>query len=233
MSNADLLAGTVMDAAAALMNDVNRRVYTYAVQVPYLNIALHELQELFALNSIPVTEKLNIPITVPAGLNIIDFGTSNPKLPNDLVEPVEIWESTSGLNQWTKMSRVITMPPTNGNPPILGNRLEIWNWENQRLYLSPANNIIDIKMEYIRSLFTNATDENSVLNILNSETFLEYRTAGLLARFVGENPTRATELDGLASLGLDRVSGISNKGKQSIVVRRRPFRQSYKRRVVR
>jgi hypothetical protein len=35
-TTADLTAGTVMDAAAALMNDAAKSIYPYATQVPYM-----------------------------------------------------------------------------------------------------------------------------------------------------------------------------------------------------
>jgi hypothetical protein len=62
-----LTSGTVMNQAAALLNDPSRTVYTYPVQIPYLNQALQELQELFELNNIPVTDTVtSTPIEVPA-----------------------------------------------------------------------------------------------------------------------------------------------------------------------
>lgn len=82
MASVDLLAGTVMDKAASLMNDSARTVYTYAAQVPYLNIALQELQEEFELNGISVTENVSAVINMPAGSTTIVFnGLGVPTLP--------------------------------------------------------------------------------------------------------------------------------------------------------
>src|SRR5215813_7097490 len=104
MSTADLLAGTVMNSAAALMNDPARRVYGYTTQNPYINMAMQELQELFALNDLPVTEKISTIITLNAGVDTLGYITT-PALPIDFIEPETIWESTSGLNQWTPVNR--------------------------------------------------------------------------------------------------------------------------------
>jgi hypothetical protein len=73
---------------------------------------------------------------------------------------------------------------------------------------------------------------NVNLPFTNITTYLEFKTAALCAMFIAENPTRAMTLNSEASLSLDRALGIPVKGEQSIVVRRRPFRYSYKHRGV-
>jgi hypothetical protein len=71
-----LLATTVMDSAAALLNDQAKQQYTYLVQIPYLNMALSELKEYFELNNVPVTDTFtSTPITVASGAESVGFGT--------------------------------------------------------------------------------------------------------------------------------------------------------------
>jgi len=50
----------------------------------------------------------------------------------------------------------------------------------------------------------------------------------LMASNIAENPTRAQELNGDAIRSIDRALGITIKGRQSQVTRRRPFRAGYK-----
>jgi len=231
MATPDLTSGQVMDSAAALMNDAAKSIYSYTIQLPYLNIALQELQETFELYEMPVTDTVTDAVmTLPANNDRIGFGIVAPFLPIDMIEPQYLWERITGIDPYTPMARLKYLPRYMEG---VENTQLIWYvWESQQLRFMPASASIDIKMDYIRNLFvpftqTNGTDQ---VNIINAASFLEYKTASLLSNFVGENPTRAKELAGESELAMDRSLGISIKGRQSTTTRRRPFRSSYKRR---
>lgn len=232
MSSIDLTAGTVMDASAALLNDVAKSVYTYVAQIPYLKIALQELQEHYELNNIPSTDQLSAVIQVNSGVSAIRFnaaGTAaDPKLPDDLIEPQKLWERTRDINPFVPMTKVDGLPQSMVGIEI--SQFQIYVWEANEVRFFPANANNDIKMEYIRSLFTLPTDEFSLINVVNGAIFLEYRTAALCAWFIGENKSRSDELNVFAGLAIDRSTGIGTKGRQATVTRRRPFGSSYKRR---
>jgi len=225
----DLVAGTVMNAAAASLNDVARTVYTYTAQIPHLNTALQELQEEFELNDIPVTAATSAVINCPSGTETIEFGVSPlPELPSDLIEPQKLWERTEGIDPWIPMTKVDAIPLFMEGVEI--NQFIFWVWESQMIKLLPTDQDNDIKMEYTRNLFTPVVDETSPIGVINAQTFLQYRTAALCAEFIGENKSRADDLNGFAALAMGRATGIGTKGRQAIVTRRRPFRASYKRR---
>jgi len=223
--------------AAALLNDANQDEYTDSVQLPYLNMSLSELQEIFEQNNIPSTQTSSAVINVPAGVDEVGFApdppiADTPYLPDDLVEINELFESREGQNNWMRVDKreylTKNLIPGGTETSYFG----IWAWLDQKIKLIAANADNDLKLDYIKSLFVpididTITDD---LIILNSATFLQYRTAALCAEFVGENPSRAASLNSNASLALDRTLGISTKGKQSIVYRRRPFRAAWKRR---
>lgn len=230
MSTAQLTAGTVMRKAAALMNDVNRSVYTYAIQVPYLQTAMQELQEYYELHSVSVTESQSAVIQVDAGFEeiLFDAGVGLPKLPDDMIEPQQLWERTRDTNPYTPMTRVEYLPHYMEGTEI--SQLLQYVWQEQKIMFLPANADIDIKIDYVKALFTELVNENSVINVINARSFLEFRTAGLLSEFIENNDATANKMNGYASLAMDRAAGISVKGKQSIVTRRRGFRSSYKRR---
>lgn len=230
MSVLNYTAGNVMDRAAVLNNDSARAVYTYLVQIPYLNLAIDELQELFQLSNIPATNETSTEITVPAGVTEIVFSATlpNPSLPIDLIEPRNLYEKTYGATQFSPMGKVNILPPSDGTT---FSKFSSWSWIDQEIRFPAASPDINvIKMDYVKNLFVDVVDENSVIGILNAKSFLEYRSAALLAEFIGENKTRADALNNNAGLGMDRVIGIGTKTKQSFVVRRRPFRAAYKRR---
>ncbi len=231
MAASDLTAGQVMNGSAALLNDPNRTVYTYAAQIPYLRIALQELREDFELNSIPVTENRSAVIQINAGVTEIIYNAAgtptNPSLPDDMVEPKALWERARGIDPYTFMSRVDFLPEYMAGTLIP--QFLIYSWQDQKIKVMPANANNDIKIDYVKELFQNITDENSLINVVNAITALQFRTAGLCAEFIERNQTSADSMNAAAQLALNRVEGIGIKGKQSIVTRRRPFRSSYKR----
>lgn len=228
MAASDLVAGTVMNLAASLLNDTARTVYTYAAQLPYLQMALQELREYFEQHSISVTQEVSAVIQVNAGQNQIVYnGTTTPSLPNDFVEPLQLWESTRGQNGYTPMTRKDFIPPYIAD--IVTSVFGFYAWNGQAIILPVANADNDVKIQYIRELFVPLVDESSIINVVNAQTFLEYRTAALCAEFIERNITSANSLNSNAVFALDRAAGISAKSKQVIMTRRRPFRGAYKR----
>lgn len=229
MSAADLTAAQVMDKSAVLMNDSAKTTYTYAAQLPYLQIALQELREHFELNKIPVTQLTSAVIPVDAGDIAVGYNGAGLKtLPNDMVEPIKLWERNRNINPFIPMTKLSYLP--HSQEGVLTNQLSYYVWESQSIKFLPSLQNNDIKIDYVRELFQAIVDENSFINVVNAQTFLEYRTAALLAEFIERNKTSADGFNGYAVLGIDRTTGISVKGKQNIMTRRRPFRASYKRR---
>ncbi len=228
----DVTSGDIMDRSAALNNDPSKAIYTYTKQLPYLNSALQELQELFELNEVPVVDKRSAVITLAAGVTEIGFSATDPHLPNDLVEPVLLWERLTGVDPYTPMTKVNTLSLVTAG--ILINQFVNYVWENQKIKVQESVQSNDIKMDYISRLFAPFRSVNGIdtITIINSQSFLEFRTGALVAQFLGENETRAQALNGSAALALDRVIGISAKGRQSIMTRRRPFRAGWKNRGV-
>ena len=229
----NLTAGTVMNNSAALLNDPVLTVYTYLKQIPYLNIALQELQEEFELNNVPVTDTVSAEMTVPSGNTFIEFEPSVPDpdtdyLPDNLIEPKVLWERPFNDNPYVPMTRVDYLPRYMEGVEIP--QFIFYTWQSQQIRFLPANQINQIKMDYVRDLFVTVTDPDDELGVINAKTFLEYRTAGLCAEFIGENKTRADDLNAFSSLAIDRATGIGSKGRQRINIRHRPFRASYKRR---
>jgi hypothetical protein len=202
----------IIKTVAVLMNDAAQTQYNNVSCLPLLNLALDELQELYELNEIPVTNEVSAAITIKAGIDRLGFDTT-PALPSDLIEIKQIWESIKGSNSYT---------------PVVS-----WTWEHGRLKFTVSKNDLDLKINYIGSIFNTPIlikDINVDLPFNNIKTYLEYKTTALCAMFIAENPTRALALDSLAGTALSRALGIPIKGMQSIVTRRRPFRASFKRR---
>lgn len=235
MSAATVTGGNIMDLSASLLNDTAKSVYTYAAQSNYLRMALQELRELFELNEISVTQLSSSVIQINAGVTSIQYdaaGTpTNPKLPDDMVVPSQLWERTRGIDPYTPMTRREFLP--HDLEGILTSQFIYYVWQSQQIIVLPANQNNDIKIDYVKQLFPDAgatVDQNTQINVVNCMTFLEYRTASLCAEFIERNVTSAQALGAYALLALDRATGIGVKSKQNIFTRRRPFRAAYKKR---
>lgn len=224
MATPNFTAGDVMDSAAALLNDSQQQIYTYAVQIPFLKVALRELREYLELSNIPVTNEVDTVLAIPAGTTVISFITT-PALPTDLISIRQLFERVQDTNPFFPMTKVEYLPAwIEGQEQYSFN---VWAWINNEIRLPSCVQINDLKLNYIREI-TNIVDENSQLELINGQTFLEFRCAALCAEYIGENKTRADDLNINAQSALDRSIGIENKAKQSIFTRRRPFRSSYK-----
>ncbi len=223
----------IITTVAGLMNDSIQAVYTNTVCLPFLNLALDELQEIYELNDIPATNETSAAITIKSGINRIGFDTI-PSFPSNLIEIKQLWESTTGLNQWTPMIKKDTIPHyLQDNTKI--SMFLIWALEHGRVKLIAANADNDIKIDYIGSLFNTPIqikDINVGLPFINIKTYLDYKVSALCAMFIAENESRAIALDALTGTALTRALGIPIKGLQSVVTRRRPFRHSFKHRGV-
>jgi hypothetical protein len=219
-----MTAGQIMDFSAAMLNDPLKKLFTYNKQLPYLQIALQELKEECEIANIPNTNKVSAPLTVSPAMRDIG-GPTGPPLPTDLIEPLSLWERQSGtVNDFTLMTKREFLPETQGSTA----EFMYWTWNQQMIEFIKATGPRDVKIHYTSSPVDVITDDRSQVVMINCATFLEYRTAALVARFVGQNKTRADELDSFAVGGLERALGIDTKGKQAIATRRRPFRAAFK-----
>jgi hypothetical protein len=103
-----------------------------------------------------------------------------------------------------------------------------WVWSDNKITFLPSNDNEDIKIDYIGSLFPKYISQDTIIPVQNAQGYLSYKTAELMADMIEHNDSRAQTNGGRAALALDRISGITIKGKQQIMARRRPFRSAYK-----
>lgn len=226
MPTPDITAGSVMDAAASLMNDTNKQVYTYTAQLPYLKMALQDLRKKLQLDNIPVTNETSAALSVTAGTTAISFITS-PALPTDLIEIQRLWERSSSSYPWTPMVRKEFLPHYLEGQTVT--QFLIWSWIDNEIKVLESSADIDIKIDYIKQLLDlSSIDQNSVIGVINVDSYLQFRTAALCARFIAENETRAQSLDNEAITAFDILTGIESKAAQSITTRHRPFRAGWK-----
>lgn len=222
-------AASIMDKAASLMNDTAKTVYTYDAQLPYLQMALDELLEHMELNNISYTNEVSGVIVIPAGTTVVypESDQLTPSYPANLVSILSISERSADSSEpYVPVTYREFLPVEMIG--IASGQLTYWTWQDQKIKFLSTNLDREILLQYIKTVFPQPLTEDSVIPIINCRSFLQYRTAGLCSRFVGENPTRADNLDTLAMLAIDRVTGIEVKSKQNQIIRRRPFLARYK-----
>lgn len=232
MATVNLTGQQVITFAAARLNDASQQLYTNAVQLPFLNIALAELQEIYEANNIPVTDETSAIIEVDAAAAgfvevIFDDSVLTPTvLPSDMVEIKVAWESPRDLNQWTRMTKLDYLPEYQIGAQI--SQFVYYQWATNAMKMLAANADNDIKLDYVRSLFVEITDVSTDLLVQNSLSYLGNRVASLVASDIEENQERSQRLYMDALGGLDRALTIPTKGRQRITTRRRPFRSGFK-----
>lgn len=210
--------------AAVLNNDSQQQLFTNVALFPYFLIAFNEYVEMLQENNIPVINKVSATYTLTTAMTDIG-GSSGLTLPDDFIEIVAVYERTAGSNDdFIPVGRRDFLPLTSIKTALLG----VYAWQDQIIKFIGATGNREIKLEYLSDTTQQIINENSVCTLLNSQNTLQYRTAGLAARFIGENPTRADELDGFASTAFERTTNVSIKSKQIMPARRRPFRSRTK-----
>lgn len=232
MSAGTLTAGTVMDGSASLMNDTAKVTYTYVVQLPYLKIALQRLREIFERNGVAVTQATSAVIQMTAGDTTIEYDAApDPELPDDFVEPLQLWERPHGVDPWVPMTRKDFLPHYLEGQPYQP-QFMWFQWDGQIITVLQTSQDNDIKIDYIRELFETIVDDTSSINVVNAITWLQFVTASLLKKYIERDETAALALMSDALLCESDVLGISSRSKQTIMTRRRPFRAGWKRRSV-
>lgn len=220
-------ASEIMNSAAVLMNDAAKSEYTYYIQLPYLNMAINELNEHCQLNNVPVTNVVaDDTLIVKPGVIMLDMHT-NPHLPFDLIEIQQINERLAGTTEnYLPMTRREFLPP-------LTNKIDSlvwWTWQFQQINFIGATSPRQLQLNYITTgipVIKQATDN---IEMINAKSYLIYRTAQLLAEHIPKDGIVAATLNQKTVEALDRFLGINTKGKQAIQTRRRPFLAAYKNR---
>ncbi len=220
-----ITVGTVCDRVRAILNDQAGAVFTDTVILPHFQIAYDDLRNELQDNNIPITNKTTAGITILTGVTDIG-GATGPALPIDMVDILAIWERQSGsTNNFILMDRNQFLPKIS---PVTA-YLQYWSWSDQIVHFLGATGDIEVKIDYVAQTLPDGINENTQIKLYNARNFLGFRTAGLAARFIGENPSRADDCDKNADRTLETLLSISIKSEQKITTRRQPFMGRYRR----
>ena len=217
-----LLAQNVMDLSASLLNDTGKSLFTYAVQIPYLNMAITELREEAERNNNASTNKTTEALVVLAGVTELTLDD----LPRDFREAQHLWERNNGQTSmdYLDMTRMEFLPPY----VVKSTCLIYWSYQDQKIKFIGATTDRQLRLDYVAETMPKVIDPTDEIPMLLAESFLMYRTAALLSQYVGENDTRGATLRENAQMAFDRFISINVKGRQAIATRRRPFNYGWR-----
>jgi hypothetical protein len=208
-----LSAGDVMDQAAAILNDVPKNMYTYAVQLPYVKKANEALEQLLMVYGVSQQRVKSASISVAAGALTLT-------LPSDFLLPIKLYERAQGAtnNDWVPMGEADWEP----NPPQT-NTLVIWAFRNNAINFVGSTDNREVLLEYERALAiitTQSSQEDSYL----FKPYLAAKTAEYCVRYVGMNKVMADEIrDNECFRAEDNLSHILVGNAQGVRHRRAQF----------
>lgn len=212
-----ITAANILTGVKPLLNDPQGIIYTDDALLPLLKKAYKELQARLARAGMGVAKEVSSVIPVNAGVVALGDGSG---LPSGFLYPIELKEAARGASQeefflmgestWEETTQVVA-------------ELQMWSWREEEIKFRGANTNRDVLIRYMKGL-TEVTATTSPITILNSELFLESRTASIAAAVLGENYTRAQSLNQDAEQWYDVLIGTLVKRGQRIPTRRRRTR---------
>lgn len=207
------LASDVMDSSRAVLNDIAKDLYTDEALLPYLKIANDDLSDELVDNGSTVTKEVSIDAPLLAGAKQI-------VLPNDLIVPIECFEKDSAQDDsYYRMMHQSDFLPNN----IPGVELGVWIWQGQQIQFNGSTQDKKIRVRYHR-LILEITGVNTPLELTHAKNYLAYHTAALAAEHIGQNRTKAIDLEGVAIQKLNKLLKKEVKQSHSKPTRRRPFK---------
>jgi hypothetical protein len=208
-----VLASQILVGVKPLLNDPQGLVYSDQALLPLLNKAYRELQIRLARAGMGPTKEVADRVPVFAGITFLGDGSG---LPAGLLYPIELREGPMN----GPISDFVGMEERNWEPTFQQtDQLRVWAWREEQLKFPGATTNRDVYIRFMKGL-TAIDNVNVPIQILNSELFLESRTASIAAAVLGENYTRASTLNSDAEMWYDTLVGTLTKRGQRTPVRR-------------
>lgn len=209
-----LLASQIMDRSAALLNDVAKTQFTYAAQLPYLQIANDELADELTINGIAIFKNVADTLTITVGTTIYS------PLPTDLIVPQKLWERPTNQSN----EDFVPMEQKTWEPSAKQvDALQYWIWRDNSIIFLGATQSVDVRLDYIRAISA-ISNSGSTEEVTGSFNFLAYMTASLCAEFIGQNQVVSGKLESKAYKHLSTLLNIGVRENQSLPMRRKPYR---------
>lgn len=205
-----------MDVACAAMNDNNKALYTYAVQNPYVRMALRDVEQDFMLSGVTINlvDDISIPVLK---------GETELSLPPSFFLPISLLERSLGstTEAFTPMTEKAFADDDSPIPAL--SVLSVWDFRHNCINFNACTTDREVKLNFWRTLPA-ILNENQTGYLVGAVNVLGFKTAGYLAKFIGNNPDRFMAVNGDYQDSLDKLLSLYVKNNQGKRVRRKPFR---------
>lgn len=205
--------------------------------LPYLNNAFDTLQRKLRNEGVTFPIKDNFiltnvtPVVTPSpnvqvyvGFSGYFDGTNQhptPSLPNDLMQPYELWEQDIGSGlRFDLMSQ-----SQSGLPSVIqGRYLSVWEWRNYQIVMPGSTVAKNLRLRYksgqppLNVLPAQFASTN--VQILDSKTVIAYLVAAQYAEARGAD---ATKLEAKAQDAIDDMANEYVRRAQTVPYRRKPY----------
>ena len=207
------LSSDVFTRTRAVLNDSAIDLYTDDALLPYLQIANDDLSDELVDNGSTVQKEVTADIPLGSGV-------TQPAIPSNMIVPIEMYEKDQGQDDsyYRYMRQRDILPNTTP-----ANELGVWAWREQTIVLigSLLNKVLRVR--YYR-LVTSIVGPNSSIELTHALNYLAYHTAALASEHIGQNRTKAIDLESEAIRKLNKLLKKEVKQSQGNPTRRRPFK---------
>lgn len=208
-----LLASEVCDRSRAVLNDLAIDLYTDTVLLPYLKIANDDLSDELVDNGATVSREVTTDIPLSRNNKTL-------VLPDDMIVPIELFEKDSGQDDsYYRFCRQRGFLPN----ALPATELQVWTWREQNIVFVGSTLDKVIRVRYYR-LITQVLGPTTSLELTHALNYLSYHTAALAAEHIGQNRTKAIDLEAQAIQKLNKLLKKEVKQNQAKPTRRMPFR---------
>jgi hypothetical protein len=209
-----MLASEVTAQAAVLLNDASQAFWTNTVLLPCLTKANEELEQLLEINEVPLQKQVSQVIDV-------DSGDTELALPTNFVEPIHLQERLrDSTDDWSDfLTRVSWIDPNDTTSSVI----DSWAWRDNKVLINPPDNDREVLLYYTRKL-TPLVAAGDTVELAQSKTWLAARTAQIAAQNLGNNPTKAEELQVDVARAEDMLLRRLVKNTQALGVRRQGYK---------
>lgn len=198
------------------------------VLMPYVNAAYRTIQRGLAMAGAPLFRTDDVLLIVTAiavdvsAQTVINDATPAPnQLPQNLLEPLKIWERQSGSND--SFVEMIDLTYKGGLPSReQAERLIEWEWRGDGIYFVGATINTQIRLRYRRSL-DDLIDGTSSISIRNSQEALAYYAASMAGAARGSPVAQTWETMGEDAK--DKLISAVVRQQQFSPRRRQPYGQ--------
>ncbi|SRR5712691_2390178 len=202
-------------------------IFTDPVLLPYVNSAYRTVQRGLAMAGAPLfrTDDVLLVVTAVPSVDVsvqvvINDATAPPnQLPQNLLEPLKIWERQNGTTD--AFVEMVNLTYEGGLPSReQDQRLIEWEWRGDGIYFVGALVDTQIRLRYRRSL-DDLIDGTSSILIRNSQESLAYLTASMAGAARGSPVAASWET--AADDALSKLVAAVVRQQQFSPRRRRPY----------